>query len=281
VTAAGPTPAQPVPGNGRSDAASAAAGTANSPVIVLTYAGSGSDTLQSLLSAIPGLACTSGTGVLPLVEQAAAAWRQVEGRASQQLSPLAAASIRAMVSSLTTVVLAREGKRRWCELARAQPSAADTFVRLFPGTRVLCLHRACPDVVYETLHASDWGLAGPAFAPFTSAHPASTVAALAAFWATHTEQLIAFEDSHPAVCRRVRYEDLVAEPDQAADSIQAFLSGGPEPAAPGAPAGRQGSAPAGSPPAAAAPLPADQIPPLLLTWVDKLMADLGYPQLRA
>jgi len=255
--------------------------TAADPVIVLTYAGSGSDTLLSLLSAIPDLACTSGTGVLPLVEQAAATWRQVEARASQQPSPLAAASIRAMVSSLTTVILAREGKRRWCELARAQPSTADTFVRLFPGTRVLCLHRACPDVIYDTLHASEWGLAGPAFAPFTSAHPASNVAALAAFWATHTEQLIAFEESHPGACRRLRYEDLAAEPDRAADSIAAFLSGAPGPAAQAGPAGHQRPAPADSSQAAATPLPADQIPPLLLTWVEKLMADLGYPQLRA
>jgi hypothetical protein len=251
-----------------------------SPVIVLTYAGSGSDTLLSLLSAIPGLACTSGTGVLPLVEQAAATWRQAETRASQQPSPLAAASIRAMVNSLTTVILAREGKQRWCELARAQPSTAATFVRLFPGTQVLCLHRACPDVIHDTLHTSQWGLAGPAFAPFTSAHPASTVAALAAYWATHTEQLITFEQTHPDTCRRVRYEDLTTQPDHEADSITAFLSGGPRPAAQPGPARQQDPAAADLPQAPGSPLPADQIPPLLLTWVDKLMADLGYPQLR-
>lgn len=276
MTAAGPLPAQPLPDNDGGATPTRSAATATSPVIVLTYAGSGSDTLQSLLSAIPGLACTSGTGVLPLVDQAAATWRQAEARASQQPSPLAAASIRAMVSSLVTVILAREGKRRWCEVARAQPSAAGTFVRLFPGTRVLCLHRACPDVIYDALHASEWGLAGPGFAPFTAAYPGSSVAALAAFWAAHTEQLIAFEESHPAVCRRVRYEDLIAEPHRAADGILAFLSGSSEPAAQPGSAQRQDLGPAGGPQAGRPPMPTDQIPPALLPRVSKLMTDLGY-----
>jgi hypothetical protein len=92
-------------------------------------------------------------------------------------------------------------------LATAVP-VAGTFARLFPGTRIVCLHRACSDVVRATLHASPWGLAGPAYAAFTTAHPASTTAALTAYWSTHTTSLLAFEQAHPEICHRVRYEDL-------------------------------------------------------------------------
>ena len=65
------------------------------PVIVLTYAQAGGGRLQSLLSAHAALACTTGTGLLAACDQAAAAWRQAEGRRQGSLSPLAAASVRA------------------------------------------------------------------------------------------------------------------------------------------------------------------------------------------
>jgi hypothetical protein len=138
-----------------------------------------------------------------------------------------------------------------------------------------------PDVIYDALHVSEWGLAGLAYAPFTVAYPASSVAALAAFWSAHTEQLIAFEESHPAVCRRVRYEDLAADPHRVAGSILAFLSGSPEPAEQPHSAGYQDLASSDAPQAARTPLPADQIPPQLLTRIDKLMTDLSYPRLQA
>lgn len=248
-------------------------GNRGAPIIVLTYPHAGGDELSSLLARHQDLACTAGTGILPLCEQAAAAWGAVDGRAAGRPSQLADTSTRTLVTTMITALLAGRGKRRWCEVATAAPDAAATFARLFPGTRILCLHRACPDVVRAALHASRWGLAGPAYAAFTSAHPASTTAALTAYWSTHTTSLLAFEQAHPGICHRVRYEDLGAGSLSAlSDFLGLEHPGTPPPAwlydesagqAPGT-----GGADAG--------FPAGQVPPGLLERANGLMERLGY-----
>jgi hypothetical protein len=250
----------------------------DAPVIVLTYAHSGADRLWSLLAGQPDLACTSGTGILPLCEQASVSWHRVGGAADGPLPPLAVASIRALAAPLITSLLARAGKRRWCEFATATPGSADTFRQLFPGTRFLTVHRACPDMIHAALHAGSWGLAGPTFASFTSAHPASTAAALTAYWIAHTGPLIAFEQSHPGICCRIRCEDL---PDGLDAALCAFLGlAGLGPAQAGWDQADWLSA-SGTEPAIDAGLeaafPVDQIPPALLAQANDLMKALDYP----
>jgi Sulfotransferase family len=263
-----------VPASQRHDARQAAGTTAGgAPVIVLTYAHSGAGLLRSLLARHPDLACTSGTGVLPLCQQAATAWRRTDGLADGPLPALAAASIRNLAGTIITAVLAAEGKRRWCEIAAAEPAAAETFLQLFPATRVLCLHRSWPGVVYAAVQASPWGLAGQAIAPFVSAQPASAAAALTAYWTAHAGRLLAFEGAHPGACHRVRYEDLAGG---SCSSLHAFLGlDDPGPAAPGSAAASAGAAAGAHDPPA--PFPAEQIPPGLLDRANSLMNELGYP----
>ena len=184
-----------------------------------------------------------------------------------------------------TSIVARAGKRRWCETAAAERSAAETFLALFPAARFVCLHRACPDVIYSTLQASPWGLAGPGFAAHTAAHPGSTVAALAAWWVAHAAPVLAFEQDHPQACRRVRYEDLAAEPARAERDILAFLGLDAQaltlPDLPGDDAPDPAPLAGADAPGCGADLPAGQIPPQLLAQVNNLHARLGYPPLQA
>jgi hypothetical protein len=250
---------------------------ARAPVIVLTYKHGGAEALWSLLTDHPGLACTSGTGVLPLCEQAAATWRSVDGgRTGTRLSPLAASSIRAMTSAVIIAVLARFGRRRWCEFANAAPRSAEIFLQIFPQTRVLCLHRSCDAVIKDAVGASPWGLVGPEYAPFTAAYPASTPAALTAYWAAVTAPLIEFEEAHPDVCMRVRCEDLA---DTCPADLLAFLgieAPGTVHRGPDDPS--HDSPPPG--PALHAPFPVDSIPGPLLARADRLTRELGYPPLK-
>jgi hypothetical protein len=181
---------------------------AGAPVIVLTYQHGGAERLWSLLTGHPDLACTAGTGVLPLCEQAAATWRSAEGRTGTRMSPLAARSIRSMTTAVIVTVLARHGGRRWCEFASAPPRCAETFLQLYPQARVLCLYRSCTGFIQDAVRASPWGLAGPEYAPFAAAYPASTPAALTACWTAATAPLIEFEETHPDACMRVRREDV-------------------------------------------------------------------------
>jgi Sulfotransferase family len=246
------------------------------PVVVLTYAHAGGARLRAALAGRPELACTSGTGVLPLCEQAAAAWRVAEDRpADAVLSPLAATSIRSLVAMMLTTITARAGRPRWCEIATVRREAAETFLHLYPDARFVCLHRACDGTIRAALAARPWGLSGPAFAPYTAAYPASTVAALAAYWAAHAGPLLAFEAAHPDVCRRVHFEDLDADSDATTGGLAGFLGlAGPDevPPAPPAPA-RRPAAPDDP------PLPVGQLPEPLLAQVNELHARLGHPSL--
>jgi hypothetical protein len=262
-----------LPLDGTVTARDQAPGPDSTAVIILTYAHAGGEQLSSLLARQPDLACTTGTGILPLCEQAAAAWRAVDGRPSGPPSRLAETSTRSLAMSMITTMLARQGKRRWCEVATAAPDAAGTFLRLFPSTRIVCLHRAWPDVVRAALDASSWGLAGPAYAPFTSAYPGSTTAALTAYWATHTTSLLSFEQAHPGTCHRVRYEDLAADSLSSLPDFLRLQDPGPDPAAW---LHDEAAGPARGTGSPDADFPARQVPPSLLERANGLMERLGY-----
>jgi hypothetical protein len=252
------------------------------PVIVLALPDSGADRLLSLLSASGELACTSWTGVLPLCDQAAKVWRQVENGngPAGKTSALAAASIRAAITPLVTQILLGSGGRRWCELAVPGKEAAETFLGLFPGTRLVCLHREASEVMRAATARSPWGLAGPTYRAFVAAHPGSTVAALAAYWVTHTQALLEFERAHPQACLRVRFEDLPGPPGGMPEALGSFL-GLAAAGYPGPSLRENGTQPAPHdediPPLAALPL--DQIPPALLAQLNALLSQLGYPAL--
>jgi hypothetical protein len=251
-------------------------GQGRSPVIVLTYPHAGAARLRAMLAAHPDLGCTTGTGILPLCQQAADTWRAADGT-GVHLSALAAASTRALATGIVTAMVARLGGRRWCEFAAAPPSAAETFLQLYPQTRLLCLHRAWTEVVHAAVHASSWGPSGPELAPFTAAHPDSAVTALTAYWLTRTEALIDFEHDHPDVSLRVRYEDLADSAEHA--HVFAFLGLPlPAPGIAGRPDPDDGSQPSGAR-GHRDPFPARQVPAQLLARAHDLMTRLGYPPL--
>jgi hypothetical protein len=242
------------------------------PVVVLTYPYAGGGELRSLLARQPDLACTAGTGILPLCDQAATAWGVVDERPDGPPSRLAETSTRALAGSMITALLVRQGKRRWCEVATAAPDAATAFVRLFPGTRVVCLHRAWQDVVRAAVQASPWGLSGAEFAPFVTAHPASTAAALTAYWVARTTSLISFEQAHPGICLRVRHEDLASE---SLASLSGFL--GLAEVALRQPAWLYDDPPVAPHGTSSGPgFPTGQVPPALLERASGLMESLGY-----
>jgi hypothetical protein len=85
------------------------------------------------------------------------------------------------------------------------------------------VHRQSLDMIRAAVQASPWGLHLPRLAPYLSSHQGNTAAALAAYWADSTEQLLAFEAANPRVTHRVRYEDAAADPDRALASLRSCL----------------------------------------------------------
>jgi hypothetical protein len=105
------------------------------------------------------------------------------------------------------------------------------------------------------------------------------VAALAAHWASATEELLAFEDANPQITRRVRYEDATGRPGEALAALRGWLrlDGGhgatfPQQAPPAAPGGTA-DRPAGP------EVPVEMIPPPLRQRISRLHSNLGYPSL--
>lgn len=249
-------------------------------MLVLTYGFAGGRRLQGLLSRDPDLACTARTGILAAVGQAADAWQYAEDRASDRLSALATASVRALANAMLTVLTTRIGRRRWCETASVDPIAATAFLQAFPDTKIICLHRTCPDVVYALLNASPWGLSGPGFAAYLASHPASNAAALCAWWADQAGPLLDLEAACPRACLRVRYEDLIADQDKSFAAICEFTGLSPQ-------SGDAAPEPGADRPVVTGPeapgcgknFPVGQIPPLLTDRVNALLARLDYPLL--
>ncbi len=245
-------------------------------VIVMGYTGSGAGRLRSAMSAFPGLACTGGTGILPLCHNAVTTWQTVDGHDDEGFSPLGAASARALSTGLVTAILARNGGSRWCEFTTAAHAAAQTFARLYPQTRFLIVHCRADTTVRTILGSSRWGLAGPEFAPFVAAHPASSLAALASYWVTHTTQQLNFEQAHHQSCLRVRIEDLTANSPQTLLDISDFLSLDKAAASPWLIQEKHGSQPADAD-SPATGIPLTLIPAPLLAQLNDLHHKLGYP----
>jgi hypothetical protein len=264
------------PKAGRGD--TPAAGARDGPVIVLSYAYAGADRVQRVLADGAELACTSGTGIIPLCGAAAETWRRVERRPGTAMSPLAAVTIRKLVAAQVTAILASSGQTRWCELATALPSAAEAFIQVFPDARFVCVHRSCPDMVCACVQANPWGQQGHGLTPYLLTYPGNNVAALAAYWANSAEQLMAFESSNREVAHRVRYEDVAAHPDHALAAVRSALGlgnaeqYGAYPAKPDL-----FSEPDATPAEPPAKVPTEMIPEQLRQHISRLHADLGYP----
>jgi hypothetical protein len=282
-----PAPSQrPVPPPGQARQAPA-----DGPIVVLTYSFSGWRRLQDVLERDPELACTAGTGILGLCDMAARAWANVEESDGEHMSSLAATSIRATLVPMMTVMMARSSRaRRWCETATADPAAAETFLRIVPGTQFLCLHRSCPDVVRAVLAGSPWGIISGPFTPYVQAYPANTAAAIAACWADSAGHLLDFETRHPESALRVRYEDLASHPAATSQAISDFTGTTPaspvpeltEAELPGGPTGGGPAGPdAGFPAGPETRFPAGMLPPQLIQRINHLHDQLNYPHVSA
>lgn len=260
---------------------SARSGVVNGPVIMLAYAHSGADRVQDALAAGTKLACTAGTGIIPLCAAAAETWRRIEGQHDKVVSRLATVSIQQLVTAQVTAILASAGGTRWCELANVPPSAAEAFLHVFPDASFVCVHRSCPDVIRAGLQANPWGLQGQGLMPYLLAYPGNSVAALAAYWASSAEQLLAFEDANREKAHRIRYEDVTAHPDQALATVRTALQLDSTRHQSTTPGQRGFVWPDTAPSESRAEIPAELVPGPLRERITHLHTKLGYPPYEA
>jgi hypothetical protein len=201
------------------------------PVFVLCHARSGSTLLRFLLDAHPDLACPPETNLPAMAVQLATVWSLIEGA---PLSPergdeppvipeAAIAGVRRTMDEMTNSYLMRRGKRRYCDKSLGTARFAELLRRVYPEAKFLCLYRHPMDVIASGIEACPWGLNGYGFDQYIAGTPGNAVWALARFWVDGTAATLAAEERFGGSCYRIRYEDLVADPEKVAEGVFEFL----------------------------------------------------------
>jgi hypothetical protein len=201
------------------------------PVYVLCNGRSGSTLLRFLLDAHPDLACPPETNLPGVAGQLATVWSLIEGaplsaeRGDEppEIPDAAIAGVRRTMDEMTASYLARRGKKRYCDKSLGTARFAELLLRIYPEAKFLCLYRHPMDVIASGIEACPWGLNGYGFDPYIASTPGNAVWALARFWVDSAGATLAAEERFAASCHRVRYEDLVAEPETVAAGIFEFL----------------------------------------------------------
>jgi Sulfotransferase family len=207
------------------------------PVFVLCNGRSGSTLLRFLLDAHPELACPPETNLPALCAQLATVWSLIEGaplspnRGDEppEIPDAAIAGIRATMDRMVGSYLERRGKKRYCDKSLGTARFADLLLRVYPEARFICLYRHPMDVIASGMEACPWGLNGYGFDPYIATTPGNAVLALARFWADNAAITVAAEEEFADRCLRVRYEDLVTDPEGTAEGIFSFLEAAPAP----------------------------------------------------
>jgi Sulfotransferase family len=272
-------------------------GTVPDPVFVLCMGRSGSTLLRFLLDAHPDLACPPETSLPALCGQLAVVWSLIEGAplsanrgdTPPEVPDAAVVGIRHMADEMTGSYLARRRKKRFCDKSLGSARFASLLVRVYPGARFLCLYRHPMDVIHSGLEACPWGLNGYGFDAYIGGSPGNAVMALARYWLDNAAAIAAVEGQYPDRCLRVRYEDLVAAPEETAQEIFAFLGVQPVPRITEScfSAEREQFGPADHKIWATSKISADSvgrgesipvglIPPLVVTGINDLARKLGY-----
>jgi protein-tyrosine sulfotransferase len=201
------------------------------PVFVLCMGRSGSTLLRLILDTHPDLACPPETNIPALCSQLAVVWSLIEGAplsmqrgdAPPEIPEAAITGIRDTMDRMTAPYLHRRGKRRYCDKSLGTARYATLLLRIYPAARFVCLYRYPMDVISSGLEACPWGLNGYGFDQYISGSPGNAVLALARYWHDGAHEIAAVEEDYPRSCHRVRYEDMVRDPERVAAGIFDFI----------------------------------------------------------
>lgn len=203
----------------------------DSPVFVLTSSRSGSTLLRFILDSHPELACPPETTVASSCVSLLRSWAILEEAGSEgkpltdstEVPAAGIAVVQSAIDGLFSSYLRRRGKRRWCDKSLDSHMYAGLLAQAYPKAKFICLYRHCMDVIASGTEACPWGVHRFGFDPFVAQYPGNNVAAIGAYWMSCAREILAFEQEHPAMCHRIRYEDLVTAPEETVAAMFGFL----------------------------------------------------------
>lgn len=204
-------------------------------MFVLCTSRSGSTLLRFVLDAHPDLACPPEMKLPFVLAQLARLWSATDGLGRESanggpaISEAAAVGIRQTMDQMIGPYLARRGKTRYCDKNLGTEPHVETLLAVYPEAKFICLYRHPMDMIASGVEACPWGLSQYGFEPYVAHAPGNSVLALARYWSDHISAILAVEDKFPGRCHRVRYEDLVADPETVASGMFQFLGLPPAP----------------------------------------------------
>ncbi|HVR11477.1 MAG TPA: sulfotransferase [Thermoanaerobaculia bacterium] len=213
--------------------AAASIGSAAEPgsghIFVLSPARSGSTLTRFILDTHPEVYCPAE---LNLGQLAVALYRTVAGLEGQgahtisiahmQANPQIGKRVAAMLDDLVGGYARRKGKRIWCEKTPDNLEHRELLAHLYPDARFICLYRHVMDLTQSCLVACRGGFM-PVLRDYIRRTPDNSVGAIVSYWVDSVAAMLDFERSRGGQTLRLRYEDLVADPDAAIGSMFQFL----------------------------------------------------------
>ena len=191
------------------------------PLFVLCTARSGSTLLRLMLDSHPDLACPAETNLSDVFSAIARATTVViEGHCDAD--EIVAALCRHVADTLMATQMRAAEKVAWADKSLSSVEHAELLLKVYPQARFICLYRDCADTVASLHEVCAWGYGPFGVESYVRQHPNNLPLALASYWADRVSLERAFEDEHPQSCCRLRYEDLVNEPEASLSSIFAF-----------------------------------------------------------
>lgn len=232
--------------------------------VLVGGARSGTTLLRLILDAHPKIGCPAEAGIPGLISHLGRVWWTIDsdvlddrardplakdeagadlpgeagtdGAARPQSSRLprlpdvATAAIREAVLAPMRHYCQREGKRIYCDKSLDSVHHLEAVRQIFPATRYVLLVRHVMDTVASGIEASPWGFQAFGYLPFVQRSPDNFVAALVNYWTSHVHGALTWQQEHPELCHRVRYEDLVTDPVSVVGGIFSFLGVDHDPA---------------------------------------------------
>ena len=200
----------------------------SSPIFVLCYARSGSTLMRYVLDTHPEIVCPPELHLLLAAKQLTWVFEhtaEAPGAGNQPPDAKAYAidRVRETVSSIMDEHAARAGKRAWAEKSVSSVDCVDLLQELYPHARLICLHRQAHDVMASCAQAAQQRQGIFGFEPFVAAAMSNPVDGLADYWIDKTRRLLDAEKKSVDTCLRIRYEDLVGDPETSLDTLFGYL----------------------------------------------------------
>ena len=195
----------------------------NSPVFILSCARSGSTLTRLVLDAHPDIACPPELHLLVMAQKML--WAQglldADRAPEDDVWSVAIPSVRRAIDAMMSEYAHRHGKTIWAEKSVTSINHADVLSGVFPDARCVILYRHAADFLASALEAIADRPEGYDFDTFVAREP-HRATALLQYWNDRTSRLLAIEND-PAASIRLRYEDLVIDPDIQLRRLAAFV----------------------------------------------------------